>query len=508
MKLRKIKDIFNAALNRSDVSTLKADKLKEIEITSNFLWEEEAINTDSSDTDTFTPSNNSEPQTGPTTSQPENNTPAPTTNTDDQNLKNVLEDYAKSIDNSFSKFKTENEKIITAEELTANLKDMAGSSNEEIAGIGQAILDVYNTLGIELTTVDDNFSVIKHILDQNSIYTEIVTQAIMRAIKGEEIDPADSNELKAFSVGLQDGITTDDLLALDKDGDGSIVNELKTILSDPEFLKTCQFMLDREKNHVENNKKINALDDSGNNDGEISVGEIAQNFGSNEIADLFKTEEGTVDRALMIALGGDMAKDGNYTINPSVLQNRLYQMDADRDGIVTAEEVAKFKESDIYKQVAYDVMMAEMERSNDKKGNFDGKFCLEDMEKFIKNNPTATTEQKEFFSVITNIKDEKLKKYIMQSLGSGSTTVTLQQFNQTIDSDGDGIVSKEELQAYVDFATQFYNADKVKNTDRLLTKEESKNLEPFKSNPDIWYSFTLKDGCVKMEDVWNYLKTH
>ena len=161
----------------------------------------------------------------------------------------------------------------------------------------------------------------------------------------------------------------------------------------------------------------------------------------------------------MIALGGEMTKDGNYTINVAALTTHLYQMDADRDGKITQEEVEKYKkESVVYKHVGYNVMMEEMERSNDKNGNFDNKFTLDDMEKFIKNNPTATTEQKEFFSVITNIRNQKLKEYIMKQIGGGSTTVTIEQFTKAADSDGDGIVTKEELQAYVNKMTSQYNS--------------------------------------------------
>lgn len=537
MKFNRIQNLISRILSTDEVSGAKTIKESTNRLYANeLLFEEEDIfpqivdkdafvksdktvkntedaSTTPSETTTSTENTESTPNTTVTSTEDSESSPSTTTTEttgeeQSKELEKTLEDLAKSINDStgiYSYFAEQNEKTITQEELTANLKKLAASTDQETAGIGQAILGVYEAQGVDIDDANKVSGALKSIVAPS--YTDIVTDAIFRAIKGEEIDP-ESKSIDSFFVGQQTGITVEELMALDKDGDGSIVKELQTMLSNPEFLKTCQFMIDREKNHAQNNQKIDEIDSMGNNDGLISVGEIAAAFGSNDIADLFKNDDGTVDRALMVALGGTQTKDGNYTINAIHFQNKLYQMDADRDGIVTADEVAKYKEGYQYRLVSYDIMMSEMEKSNDKKNNFDGKFCLDDMEKFINNNETATESQKEFFSVITDIKDEKLKKYIMQSIGNGSTTITTEQFTETIDSDGNGIVTKEELEAYVDFATKFYNADKVKNTDRLLTKEESKNLEPFKSNPDIWYSFTLKDGCVKMEDVWEYLKTH
>ena len=171
-----------------------------------------------------------------------------------------------------------------------------------------------------------------------------------------------------------------------------------------------------------------------------------------------------MDRALLIALGGTMSKDGNYTITTGALTNRIYEMDADRDGKITQEEVSKYKESVWYKHISYTTMMEEMERSNDKKGNFDNKFTLDDMEKFTINNPTATKEQKEFFRIITDIADKNLKEYIMKQIGGGSSTVTIEQFTKAADSDGDGVVTKEELQAYVDkISTKYHQVTQLKH---------------------------------------------
>ena len=46
----------------------------------------------------------------------------------------------------------------------------------------------------------------------------------------------------------------------------------------------------------------------------------------------------------------------------------------------------------------------------------------------------------------------------MKQIGGGSTTVTIEQFTKAADSDGDGIVTKEELQAYVNKMTSQYNS--------------------------------------------------
>lgn len=146
----------------------------------------------------------------------------------------------------------------------------------------------------------------------------------------------------------------DDLMALDKNGDGSIVEELKELLTNKDFIKTCEFKIQREKNHESNNNLINSIDKKDKNnesDEKITEDEMLAAFGQNEIADLFKMSDGSVDKALMLVLGGVKQKDGTYTISVNILKNRIYLMDKDRDGKITKEEVEIFKNSDYYKEM-------------------------------------------------------------------------------------------------------------------------------------------------------------
>ena len=370
-------------------------------------------------------------------------------------LKQILTSLGKDIDESYSKsYKKENEQTFTEGEILYNISSMLNSDNKEIAAIGKVLSDVFVSVGVDLPENSSN------IIAQNSKdlnYRNIIIGAIFRALKGEEIDtPISDDDIVAMKTDKQQGLSIDELLALDKNGDGSIADELQKILTDDQFLDTCKFMLQREKNHETNNESIMKMDLDKNS--KISVSEILNNSGNNPIADLFINDDGTVDRALIIAMGGNMSLGGNYTISTGALIHNLYTMDADRDGIVTKEEVAKFKESQTYKLVSYNVMMSEMERSNDTTGNFDEIFVLEDIEKFVKNNPTATKEQKAFFSLITDINDLNLKKFIMRALGSGAESTTVSQFTSKCDKNGDGIVSYDELKEFVDETTKLYNS--------------------------------------------------
>ena len=398
--------------------------------------------------------NQTEPDTGATPSEPVTSPEK----TPSEVLKDTLTQLGEEIDLSEQLFNLnkDNEKIFTQNELYANITKMLESDNPEVSAIGQAIADVYTALGLDVPGSKTNSKIEIGIVGL-MVDAQVVMTAIFRAIQGKVIDPLfdnDTTNLTQISKGLQYGISIDDLLALDKNGDGSIADELKAMLSDEEFLDTCKFMLQREENKRANNQLVREM--NSNNNSEISVNEISENFGKNAIADLFKNPDGTVDRALMIALGGEISKDGNYTINTVRLMNNLYIMDADKDGLVTKEELAKFKESDTYKTTSYNLMMSEMERSNDKSGNFDGKFTLTDIEKFIKNNPTATQEQREFWSVITNITDQKFKDFVIKAIGGGSSTISILDFTQKLDTNGDGIVSKEELQQFVKDCENIY----------------------------------------------------
>ncbi len=369
-------------------------------------------------------------------------------------LEETLTELGKIIDDSRHN-KSENEKIFTRNELYLNIQNMMNSDNAEISAIGQTLYEVFSTLGVELPKNDGSLDSI--IASNGGLYSNIIMNAIMNAIKGKEIDPETSTgDLKISYLDQQEGITLEELLALDKNGNGSIVDELKEILTDSNFIDTCKKMIQREKNRAANNELIYALNTDNNS--EISVDEIFAQFGKNAIADLFRNDDGSVDRALLMALGGNMSKDGNYTISISALKKRLYDMDADRDGNITKEEVAKYKEGQWYRLVAYNTMMSEMERSNTNDGSFDSKFTITDIEKFIKNNPTANREQREFWSILTNITDAKLKSFIMKTLGDGSETVSISQFTSKLDTNGDMVVTRDELQKFIDETTQLYNS--------------------------------------------------
>ena len=431
--------------NYNEISTEKID----FAFKKSSIYENLVSTTQSELKDSIVPS-----KTGSTNTEPETSTTEPETDTTEPSLKETLTQLGKNIDNSgWTNYYTEdNQNTFTDFEILSNIDKLKNSTNPEIAAIGSAIADVFEQMGVDYAEHANSGR--NTFARRINAYQDIVLETIFAAIKGEELDP-EMKTITTLSVGQQTGITVDDLLALDKNGDGSIAEEIKALLSDESFINTLEFKIQRQKNKEENIKIIDNLDTATNSDGIITVEELEKQFGKNEIADLFKNADGSVDRTLMIALGGEMTKDGNYTINVAALTTHLYQMDADRDGKITQEEVEKYKkESVVYKHVGYNVMMEEMERSNDKNGNFDNKFTLDDMEKFIKNNPTATTEQKEFFSVITNIRNQKLKEYIMKQIGGGS--VTIEQFTKAADSDGDGIVTKEELQAYVNKMTSQY----------------------------------------------------
>lgn len=439
--------------NYNEISTEKIDfAFKKSSIYENLV---STTQSELKDSITALKTDTTEPETDAT--EPEAGASEPAPNTTTSSLKETLTQLSKDIDNagSIKYYKEDNQNTFTDFEILSNIDKLKNSTNAEIAAIGSAIAGVFEQMGVDYAEHSNNGR--NTFARRINAYQDIVLETIFAAIKGEELDPK-MKTITTLSVGQQTGITVDDLLALDKNGDGSIAEEIKALLSDESFINTLEFKIQRQKNKEENIKIIDNLDTATNSDGIITVEELEKQFGKNEIADLFKNADGSVDRTLMIALGGEMTKDGNYTINVAALTTHLYQMDADRDGKITQDEVSKYKESAIYKHVAYDLMMSEMERSAAKNGNFDNKFTLADMEKFIKNNPTATTEQKEFFSVITNIRNQKLKEYIMKQIGGGSSTVTIEQFTKAADSDGDGIVTKEELQAYVNKMTSQYNS--------------------------------------------------
>lgn len=272
------------------------------------------------------------------------------------NLKKELTELSKSVDKSISKdYKKDNENMFTSAELYMNIEKMISSSNPEIAGIGNSLSDLFKELGVDLWKNDSNNpdTLSAKYDDSDTSLSNIVMRTIIAAIKGDELDPADDGTTVLAYMGKQTGLTLDELSALDKNGDGSIVEELSVLLKNPEFINTCKFKIQRQKNETENNKNISRLDreKGGNGDGTITEAEIKAQFGQNEIAELFKTSSGSVDRSLLLALGAIKQKDGTYSINVRALKNTIYNMDANRDGKITKEEVEKFKNSQYFKQV-------------------------------------------------------------------------------------------------------------------------------------------------------------
>lgn len=130
-------------------------------------------------------------------------------------LKQILTSLGKDIDESYSKsYKKENEQTFTEGEILYNISSMLNSDNKEIAAIGKVLSDVFVSVGVDLPENSSN------IIAQNSKdlnYRNIIIGAIFRALKGEEIDtPISDDDIVAMKTDKQQGLSIDELLALDK----------------------------------------------------------------------------------------------------------------------------------------------------------------------------------------------------------------------------------------------------------------------------------------------------
>ena len=229
---------------------------------------------------------------------------------------------------------------IDCEDLFFNINKMLSSENVEISGIAGLIEDVYESVGVSLW--DDNLG--GKPLYSSDDFAGIVMTTIMQGIQGKELDPDYGNKL-IDATGQKTGLSIDDLIALDKNNNGSIVDELKEILTGKEFTETLDFKIQRKKNEIYTNNLISNLDT--NNDGKITEIELKNMFGQNEIADLFMSTDGDLDKELMIALGTGLSIDSNglYSIKG------IERIDYNRDGLITKDEVDKFKSSELYQKL-------------------------------------------------------------------------------------------------------------------------------------------------------------
>lgn len=355
--LKKVTKMMQDANNISELKNIRSVLTGEDD-----LWEDLKI-MDSMDSDEFI-LNNSKPTPSvpevPTTPPPIGGTEPPAQGNkirSKDELEKLLAELGGDIDDSIPHMSNDkNKNTFTRSELYLNIEKMSSSSNPEVAGIGKVLSDLFKALSVDLWEDDPNdpMSFAKIFIDSDNKYSNILMDTVIAAIQGKELDPESNGEKTMISIGDQTGLSIDDLMALDKNGDGSIVEELKELLTNKDFIKTCEFKIQREKNHESNNNLINSIDKKDKNnesDEKITEDEMLAAFGQNEIADLFKMSDGSVDKALMLVLGGVKQKDGTYTISVNILKNRIYLMDKDRDGKITKEEVEIFKNSDYYKEM-------------------------------------------------------------------------------------------------------------------------------------------------------------
>lgn len=231
-----------------------------------------------------------------------------------------------------------NSKVFTKEEIDKNLSSMLQSDDPVIADMAKVIKDVFDSVGVE-TFVEGS-------------YKDIVLETIFAAIKGEDLDPIGPVNIVAKLVSEEEGISVSDLSSLDKNSDGSIAEELKALLTSDEFKAALNKKIQRQKNYEENERLCNDLDVKGSKtDKKITPEDIKSKFGKNEIADLFRKADGTVDTELMIVLDAELDKKGNVLyMYPGILQWDLQRYaDSDHDGKITKEEIAEFKNSEYYR---------------------------------------------------------------------------------------------------------------------------------------------------------------
>ena len=276
-------------------------------------------------------------------------------------LKDILADFTEGVNPNTSillkgsnKDGSEPTKTINPYDLFFGISNLCDSENSEIAGIAQVISDLYKSLGadprftVQYQNIPNSWGSLR-----DGSKEAIITQAIFDAIQGDEI------------LGQSGGLTTllghnkeketlsvEDLLALDKNGDGSIIDELQELLTDPEFVSKVEFEIKRQENIDRNQDLIREM---AGDDDKITEDEISANFGNNPIADLFKLDDGSFDLQLFIVLGAEKDENGDFSMSPIWFQaifvngNLNEMVDTDRDGNITKEEIAAFKETAYYK---------------------------------------------------------------------------------------------------------------------------------------------------------------
>ena len=247
-------------------------------------------------------------------------------------------------DDSYSE---KTEKIITKRELLGNIANMVQSDNPEIAGIGGVLKAVFDALGMDLPEDIDYNSFINSVSSDNnsSQYRSIVVNEIYNEIYNA-LYPEDSNNpyFKTMSAAELTGLHVEDLVKLDKNGDGSIVDELKDLLNSPEFIQNCQYKINTTR--MEN--EIILLD--ADMDGKISESELIKlklEGYNNSILDLLFHQDklATLDTTLLILLGAEYdEKNKEYVITPETLFNAIIKLDKNGDGKVTQEEVEQFRQ--------------------------------------------------------------------------------------------------------------------------------------------------------------------
>ena len=257
---------------------------------------------------------------------------------------NMIDNPFADSDDSYSE---KTEKIITKRELLGNIANMVQSDNPEIAGIGGVLKAVFDALGMDLPEDIDYDTYFNSISADNnsSQYRSIVVNEIYNAIFNALYPEDNSNPyFKATSTSELTGLHVEDLVKLDKNGDGSIVDELKDLLNSPEFIQNCQYKINTTR--MEN--EISQLD--ADMDGKISESELIKlklEGSHNSILDLLFHQDklATLDTTLLILLGAEYdEKNKEYVITPETLFNAIIKLDKNGDGKVTQEEVEQFRQ--------------------------------------------------------------------------------------------------------------------------------------------------------------------
>ena len=214
--------------NYNEISTEKID----FAFKKSSIYENLVSTTQSELKDSIVPS-----KTGSTNTEPETSTTEPETDTTEPSLKETLTQLGKNIDNSgwTNYYTEENQNTFTDFEILSNIDKLKNSTNPEIAAIGSAIADVFEQMGVDYAEHANSGR--NTFARRINAYQDIVLETIFAAIKGEELDP-EMKTITTLSVGQQTGITVDDLLALDKNGDGSIAEEIKALIRDQAFINT------------------------------------------------------------------------------------------------------------------------------------------------------------------------------------------------------------------------------------------------------------------------------